>query len=93
MKYISIVIYSIILSLFSASQIKPKLCIDCKFYTKGVFTSSEYGKCLLFPKEKENDYFLVNGNKNNDEVEYYYCSTARNSQRICGEEGKFYEKK
>lgn len=87
------VIYSVILSLFSASPIKPKLCIDCKFYTKNFFTSSEFGKCSLFPTEKENDYFLVNGNKNNDDVEYHYCSTARKFERMCGEKGKFYEKK
>jgi len=91
MKYI-LIIYSIILSSFSASQMKPKLCINCKFYKKDFFTSSEFGKCSLFPREKENDYFLVNGNNNNN-IESYYCSTSRKYDHLCGKEAKFFEKK
>ena len=99
MKYISMSIYPIILSALSplsANQIGPKLfgpklCVDCKFYTKNFFTFSEFGKCSLFPKEQDNSYFLVNGNMSNN-TEYHYCATSRNSQRMCGEEGKFYEK-
>lgn len=96
MKYISMSIYPIILSSLSplsANQIRPKLCIDCKFYTKNFFTFSEFGKCSLFPKEQDNSYFLVNGNNNYNNREYHYCATSRNSERMCGEEGKFYEKK
>jgi hypothetical protein len=86
------IIYSIILSTFSANQVTPKLCIDCKFYKRGLFTiSSEFGKCELFLKEKNTDYFLVNGKKDNN-IEHHYCSTARYSDRMCGKEGKFYEK-
>ena len=87
------IIYAIILSPFSATQIKPKLCIDCKFYKKDFFSSSDFGKCTLFPIEKENDYFLVNGNNNNNNIEYKYCSTLRKYEDLCGKEGKFYEKK
>lgn len=94
MKYNYIIIYSIFVSPLSASQITPKLCINCKFYTKNFFTFSEFGKCSLFPKERDNDYFLVNGIiNNNNNQEYHYCATSRNSERMCGEEGKFYEKK
>ena len=93
MKYNYIIIYSIFVSPLSASQITPKLCINCKFYTKNFFTFSEFGKCSLFPKERDNDYFLVNGIINNNNQEYHYCATSRNSERMCGEEGKFYEKK
>lgn len=92
MKYISMIAYSIILSPISASPIKPKLCVDCKFYTKNLFTFSEFGKCSLFTKDADNDYFLVNGNYNNN-VEYHYCSTSRRNDKMCGKEGKFYEKK
>ena len=92
MNYIFVVICAIILSPFSASQIKPKLCIDCKFYTNNIFTGNQFGKCSLFLKENENDYFLVNG-INNNKKEYYYCSTSRKSKHMCGEEGKFYNKK
>jgi hypothetical protein len=93
MKNFLMTIYSIILSpSFSANQIIPKLCIDCKFYKKGLFTFSKFGKCTLFPTVNEPDYFLVNGkNKNNIEC-YHYCSTARNFDSMCGKEGKFYEK-
>ena len=87
------ILYPVILSQISASQIRPKFCVDCKFYKKDFFTFSEFGKCTLFPKEKYNDYFLVNGNKNDNNIEYHYCSTVRNFDRMCGEEGKFYEKK
>ena len=89
------IICSIILSPFSASQIRPKLCIDCKFYTKDFFTSSEFGKCSMFPREKDNDYFLVNGNDNgnNNNIELHYCSTSRKYDNMCGKAGKFYEKK
>ena len=102
MKYISMIIYPIILSPLSplsasatSNQIRPKLCINCMFYTKNFFTFSKFGKCSLFPIEKENDYFLVNGNGNNDneEYDYHYCSTARKIDNMCGQEGKFYEKK
>jgi len=93
MNYISIIIYCIILSPLSASQVKPKLCINCKFYNKeNFFTSSEFGQCSMFPREKENDYFLVNGNYNNN-IDYHYCSTSRKYDYMCGKEGKFYEKK
>jgi hypothetical protein len=88
-----VIIYSIILSPFSASQIKPKLCIDCKFYKKeSIFTSNEFGKCSLFLRENDNDYYLVNGVNNNNK-EYHYCSTSRKYDDMCGKEGKFYEKK
>jgi len=82
---------SIILSPFSANQIRHKLCIDCKFYTKSFFSFSKFGKCTLFPIENYNDYFLVNGKNSN--TEYDYCSEARKFDSMCGKEGKFYEKK
>ena len=92
MKFIFFIISTIILSQFSTSKNTPKLCINCKFYTKDFFTFSEFGKCSLFPREIDNDSFLVNGIANNN-IEYYYCSTSRQSDRMCGTEGKFYEKK
>ena len=52
-------ICSIILSPFTANQIRPKLCIDCKFYTKNFFTFSEFGKCSLFPRVIDNDSFWL----------------------------------
>jgi hypothetical protein len=91
MKYIFI-IYSIILSPLLAIQLKPKFCIDCKFYKNNIFTDSKFGKCSLFPKDEDNIDFLVNGNKNNN-IEYHYCSTSRLSNGMCGKEAEFYDKK
>jgi len=82
----------LILTVYS-SEIKPKLCINCKFYKNNYFTQiigTEYGKCSRFDVEKEDTDFLVNGKKK-ILIENYYCSTARMSDRLCGKEGKFYE--
>ena len=95
MKYILLIIGYNILSIFSAYEIKPKLCIDCKFFRKGFFTNNKYGKCSLFTIEEENNnrYLLVDGNKMNNKPEYDYCAVARKFKSMCGPEGKFYEKK
>lgn len=93
MNYIFAIICSIILSPFSAIQIKQKLCIDCKFFTKPFFTSNEFGKCVLFPRVVENDNFLVNGINTPTNKESHYCSIVRRHDDMCGKEGKFYEKK
>lgn len=71
----------------------PKLCIHCKFYKKPNFTRQEFGKCSLFVMEKDNDNYFVTGKKENKTKYYYYCSTARNFDHLCGEEGKFYKQK
>jgi len=91
MKTIFMIFCYIFFSTSYSSEIRPKLCIDCKFCKKN-FITGEFSKCSLFIREQDNDYFLVNGNKNNN-VEYHYCSTARNSKNMCGKEGKYYEKK
>jgi hypothetical protein len=93
MQYISLIIFSIILSSFLARQIKPKFCVDCKHFKKNSLITNKYGQCTLFVIEKDNDYFLVDGNMNDNKLDYYYCSTARKYDNICGKEGKFYEKK
>jgi hypothetical protein len=97
MKNIIITICSIFVSLFSAYTIKPKLCIDCKFFIKD-HTDDKFGKCVLFPKRNEdyyyNDYFLVNGiETKNKSIEYHFCATSRQFDKMCGKEGKFYEAK
>lgn len=88
-----IIIYSIILLIFSAT----KFCINCKYYKKNFFTNSDFGKCSKFIKKDNINsmYFLVNGYNNNNYnyEEYYYCTTARQCDHMCGEEGIFYEKK
>jgi len=88
MKYIFVIICSIILPVFSLNEITPKFCINCKFFTNSFMTNSVYGKCCLFPKTERNIEFFVNGVEKN--IEYYYCSTARDINDMCGKEGKRY---
>ena len=93
MKSISLITYAIMLSPLSKSQNTPKLCINCRFYTKDFFTFSKFGKCSMFPTEPEPEYYLVNGKPDNNNIEYHYCSTSRKFEHMCGKEGKYYEEK
>ena len=80
----------------SPSLIKPKLCKDCAFFTKDFFTTNKFGKCALFPKDEykpTNKYYLVDGMKVVNNVDYYFCATARECENMCGMEGKLYKKR
>jgi hypothetical protein len=77
----------------SAKAIKPKLCIDCKHIKYDFFTGKKFGKCRLFPQiEEDNKYYLVTG-QDKKNTDYYYCSTVRNNNNMCGTEGKCFDKK
>jgi len=77
----------------SVNAIKPKFCIKCKFFQKDIFTINKFGKCELFPTDKEINYsYLVDGKKDRI-TDYTYCSIARKFDNMCGPEAKFYEKK
>ena len=91
MNYIFVIICSILLPVFSLKKSIPKLCINCKFFIKDLENRLEYGKCSLFPTDESTVSFLVTGYKSIDN--YYYCLTARKSERLCGKEGINYEKK
>jgi hypothetical protein len=93
MKNIFMNVCSIFLSPVSASQVRPKLCVDCKFYIKNFLTFSKFGNCSKFPTEESNNYYLVNGKNYNIEDYYHYCCTSRKFDNMCGKEGKFFEKK
>jgi hypothetical protein len=69
-----------------------KLCIHCKHFTKDFCNSNAFGKCKSFPKETDSNYYLVDG-KTKPGTDYYYCSTARGSDDMCGKEGYFFQKK
>ena len=71
---------------------KTPLCVNCKFFKKDFFTESKFGKCTKFPQNTI-DYTLVDGISVNKKQEYYYCSTAREMESMCGKEGKFYQNK
>ena len=91
MKFIFIYFYSIILPILSFKEIKPKLCLNCKYFITDNNTN-KYGRCLLFPKKEDNRYILVNGNIIENKNEYNYCVTARELENMCGLEGKKYKK-
>lgn len=93
MNFIIIIICSIILPIISVKVIKPKICINCKYFIQGN-GNTEYGKCLLFPRKEREIKFLVNGVNDINKDDYTYCSIARdNYSNMCGEEGKMYKKK
>ena len=89
MKYIFVIICSIILQTLSLKEIKPKLCINCKHFITDN-GNGEFGKCSLFPTIVHKINYLVNGIH---EDKYNYCSTARSFDDMCGENGKMYKNK
>uniref|UniRef100_A0A6C0KMQ7 Uncharacterized protein n=1 Tax=viral metagenome TaxID=1070528 RepID=A0A6C0KMQ7_9ZZZZ len=78
-------LYSLLTTI--SSSIEPKLCINCKYYVKDFFSSDKFGKCYLNPTIKDN-YFLVNGKIDNENIDLHYCSTARKFDDMCGEKAK-----
>jgi hypothetical protein len=75
-------------------QAPPKLCVNCKFYKKDLLGGTQFGKCTLFPREKENDRFLVDGKgPTTKTTDYWYCSTVRNNGDKCGPEARYFEEK
>jgi len=94
MKYIFTLLNLLFLQVLSLNVIKPKLCINCKYFiTDNV--DSKFGKCSLFTKEDNENIFnmLVNGINENKIIDYYYCSTSRQTENMCGKEGKMYKRK
>ena len=92
MKNLYILICSFILPIFSLNpEVTPNLCINCKFFRKPFMNDNKYGQCSLFPeKERDIDYFVTGIEK---DMSFYYCSTARNYDHMCGKEGKKYVNK
>lgn len=92
MNYIFLILLSTFLTAFSLQK-NTKICIDCKFFSNNFFTDKNFGKCILFPVSHHDTDYLVTGINKNEKPEYYFCSTARKFDYMCGEEGKKYEKK
>ena len=92
MKYIFVIIYSIILPILSFKEITPKFCFNCKYFITDNDTG-EFSQCSLFQKKIDNYSFLVNRITKDEKKEYYYCSTARSTNDMCGIEGKMHKRK
>jgi hypothetical protein len=92
MQYIIIIICAIILPILSFKESKPKFCMNCKYFLTDKKTD-EFSKCSLFPLEPNNETFLVNGILKDEILDYYYCTTTREFDDMCGKEGFLYKKK
>ena len=66
-------------------------CVNCKHFKEDLF-DNKYGTCKKFPIIYKDDYYLVTGTGNTKPVTYHYCSIARGTSRMCGEEGIEFEK-
>jgi len=54
-------------------------------------SSPIFARCALFPNECDKAHLIL-GTKSSPKS-FYYCSTARDSESLCGEEGKMFKKK
>jgi hypothetical protein len=70
-----------------------KLCMNCKHFKKDIFTPSRFAKCSKFLIIDTNVDHLIDGKRREEKKNMYYCSIARSSSRMCGEEGVGYEPK
>lgn len=79
-----------LLFFFSFINAQEKFCVNCRHY-KGDFWGGKFGKCAMFPEKDDNQAdYLVTGRPHSM---YYYCSTARKYDNMCGPGGKYYDKK
>jgi len=91
MKYIFIILSILFLPILSFKEMKPKLCVNCKYFITDNDTG-KFGKCSLFPRKENDIYNLVNG-IHKDNIDYHYCSTSRELEDRCGKGGKLYKRK
>lgn len=84
--YLIIILYIIILT--NSLKINHKFCINCKYFIQNESGNNEYGRCSLFPYDTEK--YLVTGEKKKQD--YYYCSTARSYNNMCGVNATKYKK-
>lgn len=76
--------------------IENKYCVNCRhFITPGLLSGPEYGRCKKFLRNgREHEIkLLVTGKSAVPDKKYFFCSTARDVESMCGSEGKFYKAK
>jgi len=84
---------------FSLKPTTSRICKNCRYFIPKVSDSgsTEYSKCMLFntTTHLSNTKYLVTGIDDGPKVhvEYYYCSTARDFEHMCGKDGKKYKRK
>jgi hypothetical protein len=87
MKYL---FYLLLILTCDSYIIKPKLCINCKYFILNK-DNEEYSKCIKFPIIKKNKSYLITGDEKKEVIDYFHCLTVRSFERMCGENGKKYE--
>lgn len=92
MIYILALLSLLFLPNLSLQVIKPKICVNCKYFISDNYTD-KYARCSLFPIEETSCYRLVNYDIDENKCEYNYCGHARKMENMCGLEGKKYKKK
>lgn len=64
-----------------------KFCVDCEHYLPHI-SNPTYGRCKAFPRtyslNKAETAYMVSGVFSEAEVEYFFCSSAREYQNMCG---------
>jgi len=81
--------------LLSTSLKNQKLCINCKYFIPDrswFSTTQEFAKCSNFIKKYDDVNHLITGKVVVQKNEYFYCSTARTSDSMCGIDGNNYVK-
>lgn len=69
----------------------PKFCMNCQYFLSKD-NDTYYAKCTAFPKfaslhkDAEVEY-RVSGVYTQPELDYYFCSTVRGSESMCGKNG------
>ena len=81
----------LVIPIFSFGE--QRICVNCKHFKKDFWSGKQFGKCALFPREENNNYYLVDGKPSTQNNDYFYCSTARGSDDMCGETGKLFSEK
>ncbi len=70
--------------------IESKFCVNCKFH----ITADEllYSKCNLYQKFTKSAQinYLVTGQNSSEEIDYNYCTIARQFEDMCGKNGSKY---
>jgi hypothetical protein len=73
-----------------------KFCVDCVHFLPDK-SSVTYGKCKAFPKKdsikKAETQYMVSGVLTDAELEFFYCSTARETESMCGRNGAQFQGK
>ena len=94
MNYI-ILLMSIILSCNSLKQqitIKDKFCFNCRHFITD-YNDDRFAKCSLYPIITEDKSYLVTGIDRENNIDYNFCINARNSEKMCGENGNMHKRK